>query len=428
MIILGITFIVLLAIGLPVAFTVGLSALSFFVTEQVPVQIVVQKMVSSTQSFSLLAVPFFVLAGNLMNETGITSRLIKFCNLVTGHMRGGLAQVSVLLSCLMGGISGSATADAAMESRILGPDMEKRGYSKGFTAAILAMGGLITSTIPPSLGLILYGVTGEVSIGRLFLAGLVPGVLMTIVLMVAVALISKKRDYKPEHESFPSAGEVFKGLIENIWALLFPVILIVGIRFGIFTPSEAGAFAVVYALVIGLFVYRELTISKLIECLSTTAVDLAVIMFIIICSNAFGYAIVTGQLPQTLAHMITAVSDNKYVILLIVMLFVFFVGMFMEATANVLLLTPIFLPIITAYGFDPVHFGVMYMILITMGGMTPPIGVTMYTTCSILGCPIEVYTKESIPFVTAIIILLVLLALFPQLVLFLPNLVYGAAV
>ena len=427
MIILGITFVVLLAIGLPVAFTVGLSALSFFVTEQVPVQIVVQKMVSSTQSFSLLAVPFFVLAGNLMNETGITSRLIKFCNLLTGHMRGGLAQVSVLLSCLMGGISGSATADAAMASRILGPDMEKRGYSKGFTAAILAMGGLITSTIPPSLGLILYGVTGEVSIGRLFLAGMIPGILMTAALMISVAFISQKRDYKPEHESFPSMGEVLKGLVENIWALLFPVILIVGIRFGIFTPSEAGAFAVVYALFVGLFIYRELTISKLMECLSTTAVDLAVIMFIIICSNAFGYAIVTGQLPQTLARMITAVSDNKYVILLIVMLFVFFVGMFMEATANVLLLTPIFLPIITSYGFDPVHFGVMYMILITMGGMTPPIGVTMYTTCSILGCPIEVYTKESIPFVASIIVLLILLAAFPQLVLFLPNLVYGAA-
>lgn len=198
-----------------------------------------------------------------MNETGITSRLIKFCNLLTGHMRGGLAQVSVLLSCLMGGISGSATADAAMESRILGPDMEKRGYSKGFTAAILAMGGLITSTIPPSLGLILYGVTGEVSIGRLFLAGMIPGILMTAALMISVAFISKKRDYKPEHESFPSIGEVLKGLVENIWALLFPVILIVGIRFGIFTPSEAGAFAVVYALVVGLFIYRELTISKL---------------------------------------------------------------------------------------------------------------------------------------------------------------------
>ena len=310
----------------------------------------------------------------------------------------------------------------------MGPDMDQRGYSRGFTAAILAMGGLITSTIPPSLGLILYGVTGEVSIGRLFLGGLVPGVLMTVVLMAAVAIISRKRDYKPEHEKFPTIGEVLRGLVENMWALMFPIILIVGIRFGIFTPSEAGAFAVVYALVVGLFIYRELTVKKLVECLSTTAIDLAVIMFIIICSNAFGYAIVTGQVPQTLARMINSVSENKYIVLLIVMLFVFFVGMFMEATANVLLLTPIFLPIITSYGIDPVHFGVMYMILITMGGMTPPIGVTMYTTCSILDCSIEVYTKEAIPFIAAIVILLFLLAAFPQLVLFLPNLVYGAAV
>lgn len=427
MIVLGILFVVLLAFAVPVAFTVGISAFSFFLTKGIPIEIVVQKMVSSTQSFSLLAVPFFVLAGNLMNETGITSRLIKFCNLATGHLRGGLAQVSVLLSCLMGGISGSATADAAMESRILGPDMEKRGYSKGFTAAILAMGGLITSTIPPSLGLILYGVTGEVSIGRLFLAGIIPGILMTIVLMFAVSRISKKRDYAPERPKMASPVELLKGLVENIWALMFPIILIVGIRFGVFTPSEAGAFAVVYALFVGMFVYRELTFKKLVECLAVTAVDLSVIMFIIICSNVFGYAIVTGQLPQSLASFIVRLSENKYVILTIVMLFVFFVGMFMEATANVLLLTPIFLPIMTSYGFDPVHFGIIYMILITMGGMTPPIGVTMYTTCSILDCPVETYTKESVPFIVGIIVLLILLAVFPDLCLFLPNLVYGAA-
>lgn len=427
MIVLGILFVVLLAFAVPVAFTVGISAFSFFLTKGIPIEIVVQKMVSSTQSFSLLAVPFFVLAGNLMNETGITSRLIKFCNLATGHLRGGLAQVSVLLSCLMGGISGSATADAAMESRILGPDMEKRSYSKGFTAAILAMGGLITSTIPPSLGLILYGVTGEVSIGRLFLAGIIPGVLMTIVLMFAVSRISKKRDYAPERPKMASPVELLKGLVENIWALMFPIILIVGIRFGVFTPSEAGAFAVVYALFVGMFVYRELTFKKLVECLAVTAVDLSVIMFIIICSNVFGYAIVTGQLPQSLASFIVRLSENRYVILTIVMLFVFFVGMFMEATANVLLLTPIFLPIMTSYGFDPVHFGIIYMILITMGGMTPPIGVTMYTTCSILDCPVETYTKESVPFIVGIIVLLILLAVFPDLCLFLPNLVYGAA-
>nr|WP_321305994.1 TRAP transporter large permease [uncultured Sphaerochaeta sp.] len=425
MVYLAVFFVLFLAFGMPVAFAVGISSVFYFIAEGVPFQIVVQRMVSSTQSFSLLAVPFFVLAGNLMNETGITKRLIRFSTVITGHMYGGLAQVSVVLSALMGGISGSATADAAMEARILGPDMEKKGYSKGFTAAILAMGGLIVSTIPPSIGLILYGVTGEVSIGRLFLAGIVPGALMTIGLMISVALISKKRGYMRETEKPATFKEVLKGLWENIWAIIFPVILIVGIRFGIFTPSEAGAFAVVYALIIGILVYRELTLSKLMEVLRQTAVDLAVIMIIIICSNAFGYALVTGQVPQTLARGILMVTSNQYLVLLIVMSFVFVIGMFMEATANVLILTPIFLPIVTRLGFDPVHFGILFMILVTMGGMTPPIGVTMYSTCSILGCPINVYTKEAIPFIITIVLLLVVFAVFPDIILFLPNMVYG---
>ncbi len=425
MIYVAILFVLLLILGMPIAFTVGISSLSYFIAEQVPIQIVVQRMVSSTQSFSLLAVPFFVLAGNLMNETGITKRLIKFSTVLTGHMYGGLAQVSVVLSALMGGISGSATADAAMESRILGPDMEKRGFSKGFTAAILAMGGLITSTIPPSIGLILYGVTGEVSIGRLFLAGIVPGILMTVFLMTAVNIISKKRNYARENIKPATFKDVLIGIKDNFWALMFPIILIVGIRFGIFTPSEAGAFAVVYAFFIGKFVYKELTMSKLYEVLKETSVDLSVIMLIIICSNAFGYALVTGRVPQTLADAIIQVSSNKYVVLFIILVFVFVVGMFMEATANVLILTPIFLPMILALGFDPVHFGILFMILVTMGGMTPPIGVTMYATCSILKCPIETYTRESIIFLVAIVALLVVLAFFPQIVLFLPNLVFG---
>lgn len=425
MIYVAILFVILLIVGMPVAFTVGISSLSYFIAEQVPIQIVVQRMVSSTQSFSLLAVPFFVLAGNLMNETGITKRLIKFSTVLTGHMYGGLAQVSVVLSALMGGISGSATADAAMESRILGPDMEKRGFSKGFTAAILAMGGLITSTIPPSIGLILYGVTGEVSIGRLFLAGIVPGILMTVFLMTAVNIISKKRNYARENIKPATFMDVLVGIKDNFWALMFPIILIVGIRFGIFTPSEAGAFAVVYAFFIGRFVYKELTMPKFYEVLKETSVDLSVIMLIIICSNAFGYALVTGRVPQTLADAIIQISSNKYVVLFIILLFVFVVGMFMEATANVLILTPIFLPMIIALGFDPVHFGILFMILVTMGGMTPPIGVTMYATCSILKCPIETYTRESIIFLVAIVALLVVLAFFPQIVLFLPNLVFG---
>ena len=425
MVLLVIAFVLLLALGMPVAFTIGISSLLFFVTAGLPLQVVIQRMVTSTQSFPLLAVPFFVLAGNLMNETGITRRLIAFSKVLTGHMYGGLAQVSVVLSALMGGISGSATADAAMECRILGPEMEKKGFSRGFTAAILAMGGLVTATIPPSIGLILFGVVGEVSIGKLFLAGIVPGLLTMTFLMVAVYVISRKRNYAAERDRPATPGEVVSGIYHNLWALLFPVILIVGIRFGFFTASEAGAFAVVYAFIIGKFVYKELTMKKLAEVLKHSAKDISIVMLIIICSSIFGYAVVYDQLPQTLAGFINNVSAGPYVVLFLILIFLFIIGMFMEATVNVLILVPIFLPIVTEVGFDPVHFGMLFFLVNTMGGMTPPVGVTMYTACSLLGCPIEIYAKESLPFILAVALLVIVLAVFPQIVMFLPNLVFG---
>ncbi len=423
--IVAILFIILLAAGMPLAFAIGIASVPFFVIDGTPLQVVIQKMISSTQSFPLLAVPFFVFAGNLMNETGITNRMIHFAKLMTGHMRGGLAQVSLVLSALMGGVSGSATADAAMECRILGPDMIKQGYSKGFIAAVLAMGGLITATIPPSVGLILYGITGEVSIGRLFIGGFIPGLMVMAAMMVATTLFARKRGYIPLTEKPATLRELWHGFIESIWALLFPVILIVGIRSGMFTASEAGAFAVMYAFVIGKFVYRELTYKRLWVAIKQSANDLGIIMFIIICSAVFGYAVVTDRLPQFLSKSIIGISENKYVVLFAVLTFLFIIGMFMEATANVLILVPIFLPIVKSYGVDPVHFGMLFMLVNTMGGMTPPVGVTMYTACSLLKCPIETYTRDAIPYIISVLVVVVILAVFPQIVLFLPNLAFG---
>ncbi len=422
----GILFLILLLLNMPLAFNIGISTIPFFLNEDIPLQVAVQKMITSTQSFPLLAVPFFVFAGNLMNETGITSRMIHFAKLMTGHMRGGLAQVSLVLSALMGGVSGSATADAAMESRILGPDMIKQGYSKGFIAAVLAMGGLITATIPPSLGLILYGVTGEVSIGRLFMGGFVPGIMIMFAMMIVTVVFARKRGYIPITERPATLKEMGKGLLDCFWALMFPVILIVGIRSGLFTASEAGAFAVVYSFVVGKFIYKELTYKKLWMVLRQSAHDLGIIMFIIICSAVFGYAVVTDRLPQFLSQLIIGLSDNKYAVLFLILGFLFIIGMFMEATANTLILVPIFLPIIKQYGIDPVHFGMLFMLVNTMGGMTPPVGVTMYTTCSLLSCPIEVYTKDAIPYIFSVLVTVGILIAFPQLVLFLPNLVFGA--
>ena len=420
-------FLILLILNVPLAFCIGVSSLFFFVvTDGVTWVTPVQRMVAQTQSFPLLAVPFFVLAGNLMNATGITSRMINFSTILTGHMRGGLAQVSVMLSALMGGISGSAVADAAMEARVLGPDMIKRGYSKGFIASILAMGGLITATIPPSVGLILYGVTGSVSIGRLFVAGIIPGLLMMVMLMGAVTLVARRRGYPPERAHYPSMGEVWKGFKESVWALMFPLLLIGGIRFGWFTASEAGAFAVVYAFFVGMFIYRELTLAGFYKVVKLTLSDNGVIMFIIMAANIFGYAITFDQVPQTMAELITGISDNRWVCLLIILAFVFLAGMFVEATVNTLLLTPIFLPIVSGLGFDPVHFGILFMTLVTMGGMTPPVGVTMFATCSILKCPFEDYVRECVPFVVTIVLEVAILTFFPQIFMWLPDLIFKA--
>lgn len=426
MIILGIIFLLFLFLGMPLSFSIAVSSIIFFIVNpNVSLAIPIQKMASSTQSFPMMAIPFFVLAGNLMNSAGITERLLKFCLVITKGMVGGLAHVTILLSAFMGGISGSAIADVAMQSHLLGQAMIDRKYSRGFSTAIISLSGLITATIPPSIGLILYGFVGEVSIGRLFLAGIIPGILMTIFLMVPTHFISKKRGYDKVSDDDVVEGEFWSCLYEAKWAILFPIILIVGIRFGIFTPSESGAFAVVYALIIGFFVYKDLTMAKFKQVLYQSVLDIGVILYIIAVSAIFGYIVVYSQIPQAIAKTLLSLTQDPTIIMLIILGLLFIIGMFMESTVIVLLLTPIFLPVAESVGVDPVHFGILMMTLVTMGAMTPPVGVAMFTACSIIKCPTEDYIRESIPFITAIIVLVLVLLFFPQLVMFLPNLVFN---
>ncbi|MGN8646319.1 TRAP transporter large permease [Gracilibacillus sp. HCP3S3_G5_1] len=417
-------FFLLLFLNMPVAFAIGISSATYFIlSPNLPNILSVQQFATGTQSFPLLAVPFFVLAGHILNVSGITSRLIKFANILTGHLIGGLAHCTIVLSAMMGGISGSATADAAMQSRILILDMEKRGYSKGFSIGIIAVSSLITATIPPSIGLILYGFIGGVSINELFIAGIVPGILLTITLMVSVYFVAKKNGYdqKIEYQK-PSLRELMKSFKECFWALLFPVILIVGIRFGIFSASEGGAVAVVYAMLVGAFIHKELNLPKLKKALSDAVTDNSMIMLIIAAASIFSYVIAFENLPRTMSQFITGITEVPLLLLFIILLFVFIAGLFMEATANNLLLTPIFLPIIEQAGIDPVHFGILMVILVTLGGMTPPLGVTMFAVLSISRTTIVDYTKGAFPFLLASVILIVLMAVFPQIILFLPDL------
>lgn len=415
-------FALFLFLGQPVAFALALAAIPVFVlTGTMPPTVAIQKMVTATQSFPLLAVPFFILAGNLMNVTGITDRLVTFSRLLTGWLAGGLAQVSVVLSFMMGGISGSAVADASMESRLLGPSMIAQGYSKQATAAIIAFGSIITATIPPSIGLILFGFINEVSIGRLFLAGVIPGALLTFVLMLTVWLVALRSGYAPDMPELPTRGALWASFKESVWALMFPVILIVGFRFGLFTATEAGAFLVFYALFIGLFVYRELTWARMIEAMRHSVSDLGMIMLLIMMAGVLGYAITIERAPQQITEWVTTLTEDPVTILVLITVVLIVTGMFLEGAANILLVTPIVMPVLVNAGFDPIHMGILIVLLINFGGLTPPVGVIMFTVCGILGVKTGGYTRASLPFFAAMAIFFVILAAIPWLSVFLPN-------
>ncbi|GHV83132.1 C4-dicarboxylate ABC transporter [Spirochaetia bacterium] len=423
-----ICFVLFLVLGMPIAFVIGIAGIAYFLSNpMLPLGIPAQLIVAQSQSFAFLAVPFFIFAGNLMNVSGITNRLLSLARLLTRKMYGGTAQISVVMSTLMGGVSGSATADAAMETRILGPEMMRLGYKKGYICAVNCITALITATIPPSLGLIIFGFVGEVSIGRLFAAGIIPGILMMAFLMATTTITSRIQKFDPPKKDLPPVTfkELMENLSDSVWALLFPLILIVGIRFGLFTASESGAFAVAYAIIIGKFVYKELTWENFKGALITTLKDNGAIMLIIAMSGPFSYAITWVQLPSAMSSLIFGITSNPQALTLIMLGFLFISGMFVDSNVNFLLLTPIFLPMVTSVGMDPVHFGVLMATIVTLGVMTPPIGSALYTVCGIIECPPEEYTLHSLPFLFAVLLELSILTFLPDIVLFIPNLIFG---
>lgn len=428
MVLVLIAFILLLAIGVPVGFSLGISGVFYFLQHmELPLATIVQLPISQTQSVTLLAVPLFIFAGSLMNSSGITTRLIKLAMQLAGHMRGGMAQVSVVLSTLMGGCSGSSNADAAMEARILGPEMLKQNYPRGYTSVVIGFTSLITSTIPPGVGMILYGTVGEVSIGRLFSAGIMSGLILMAAFMITVAITARIRKFPKARETRATIKEIALSLKDTIWALIFPIVLIGSLRIGLFTPSEVGAFACVYALIVGFFVYKEMTIKSLIATLKEAIRDIGGVMFMISMSAVFAYGIPMDQIPQKLTTLITGFTSSQTGVIAIIFLLYIIFGMFMDGSIVILLLTPILLPIIRAVGIDPVLFGVVTSIIVTMGILTPPVGIAMYIVNGILEVPMGEYLKESIPFFVVTILVGAVLLLVPDVILFLPNMLYGVA-
>ncbi len=427
--IVGLTFallLVLLFINAPVfAAILGSSIFYFVANDSLSWMMVVQRTISGLESIPLLAVPFFVMAGVFMNYTGITSRMIRFAEVLTGHMPGGLAQTNVVLSTLMGGLSGSSLADAAMQSKILVPEMEKRGYGKAFSTAVTGASALITPIIPPGIALIIYGFVGNVSIGRLFLAGVVPGVMTCLFMMVVVHFISKRRGYLPIYEKRAGIREVFRAFREASWALFLPVVIVGGIRFGVFTPTEAGSIAILYALVLGTIVYREMTLKDLKTGLIETVTTTASIMLIIAAASSFAWILTWERVPQITANWVLTMVSSPGVFLLLINIFLLIVGMFIEGNAAMLVLIPIFMPMVQALGINDVHFGMVFIFNMAVGSLTPPMGTVMFTTCSITGAKIGDYIRESVPFYLVLLFCLILITYVPQISLFLPNLLFN---
>jgi tripartite ATP-independent transporter DctM subunit len=419
-------FTVLLLAGMPVAFAVGIAGCLFFLQHpELPATIPVQVTVTETQNFALLAVPLFILAGNVMNHSGITEHLLKLASVLTGRMRGGLAQVSIALSTLMSGVTGSCIADAAMNSRLLGREMLRRGFSRGYAAGVLSYGSLMAPIIPPGIGFILYGTVGQVSIGRLFAAGVIPGFMLWAAMAMAISLTARKRGYLPERAARPTVREFAVTARAAVWAVLFPVILLLGLRMGVFTPSEIGAFAVVYAAAVGVFAYRKLKAAGAREALEGSLVDIGAVMFLLALSAIFGYGIVMEQIPEVISRWMLGLTDDPRLVLVLILLFILAAGTFMEGSVLIIMLTPIFLPLVTQLGIDPVHFGLVFIIAATIGNFTPPVGGAMFVVCQILHCPIGEYTRESMPFLLAVSAVALLLVFVPDIVLFLPNLLFG---
>lgn len=419
-----IVMLALLFLKVPVYISVlGGSMIYFALSEGVNPIIFAQQAIVGTEKISLLAIPFFVCAGIFMNYTGVTKRIMSFCEVVTGNLPGGLAQVNVLLSTIMGGLSGSNIADAAMESKMLVPEMTKKGFSLEFSSVVTATSSMITPLIPPGIAMILYGSIANVSIGKLFISGLGVGALLCITMMILVGIISKKRGYGVITEEKITFKKFFNVLKPAILPLLLPIIIIGGIRIGVFTATEAGAIAIIYALILGI-IYRETKVKDLLKGLQETVSTTASIMLIVSSATVFSWILTRERIPQQLTEWMLQTISNKYVFLIVVNIFLLIVGMFIEGNASMIILVPLLAPIADSYGINQIQFAMIYIFNNAIGAISPPMGTLMFVACSITKCKTAAFIKEAVPFYILLIINLLLLTWFAPFTTFLVDLFY----
>ena len=421
-ILLFLVFLVLLIVGVPIAFALGLASFVYLLFSDLPFIVIPQKMYVGLDVFVLLSIPGFILAGNLMNASGITNRIIQLCNALFGHIRGGLGLANVGASMLFGGISGTAIADTASIGSVMIPAMEKEGYDTDFSCAVTATSSTIGPIIPPSLPMIIAATLTGLSVGKLFIAGIVPGLLLGIGLMMVTYLISVKRKYPKRPKA--SWLEMAKSFYQAFWAILMTLLILFGIIGGVFTPTEASIVAVVYAMAIGLFVYGELKLKMIPKIILESAKMTASLMVLVGFANLFAWIMTVEEIPQMIAHGLLSITENKIILLLLINLLLLFVGAFMETIASLLILFPVLLGVAVHIGVDPIQFAMIMVMNLVIGLTTPPVGICLFVASSIGKIPMERIAKAGVPFLLVSLLVLLLVTFVPEISLFLPSLFF----
>lgn len=418
-----IVFLIFLLLNMPVAIALGCSSLIsiVFLSQNLPLEIIVQRIFTSLDSFTMMAIPLFMLAGSLMNSSGITERIIKLSDLIVGHIRGGLAQTNILASIFFSGISGSAAADTAVLGSMLIPSMKKKGYDTDFAVVVTCTSSCIGPIIPPSIMFIIYASITGISISKLFLAGIMPGLLVGISLMIITYFIAKKRNYPRNQKA--KFSEVLKAFTQTIDALVMPLIIIGGVSSGVFTATESGAVAVFYAIIIGVY-KKKLNFKKFYNSIYEAAIMTGATMLIIATASLFSWLLTINQFPLLVTQLLVGISSSKTIITLLLILLFLIVGLFIDGTSAIMILVPVLYPIAMQFGFDQTHFALFMVVTILIGGITPPVGILLYIACSIGEIEIKDTIRMLIPYITTMIIVAIILAFFPSITLFIPNLFF----